>query len=892
MNKSLNFRRAIVTGLFFFFGLVVVPNAPAQTSFGSLSLSLSGPAPNSVPIGVSTSSQLVVLANGGPDPVTIGNILALGDFQQTNACGKVLAGYSQCIISTVFTPTGVGLRTGVLLVFTNYGGLLLSLQLNGTGLSASQAKLSPASVLFPSQPVGAPSAPQTVTLSNPGTENLTISNISVAGEFGQTNSCGNIVAPSTSCTINVTFKPTSGGARNGTLTIADNGSTPTQTVTLGGSGSAGTGSMITAVWANEGGDKVTQDELRATKHAENLTGYVLNNAWDGTTITLSGAHNEVVSFNLVLEAANAAAANVSVQFDTLTGPGGATIHSVPTTGDGVFNWVGRPIELFFVRYLQITGLSFFGYEKSDERQIPRRFQTPWTGNGVGTFNWFDRPDHDKFYPDIMVPLELTPNFTIAQGQNQSIWSDIYIPKNIPSGLYSGHVIVQENANATYTVPVQLNVQNFSLPDVPTSKTMVSLDTTEIQFRYVTGYGGYAGWGSPGGLTIRQVTDKYFELFHRHKIAIVGENECPPVDHPCDSSVPRINGSLYTSANGYDGPGVNTPTGLYSIGTYGTWGAPQVGFPEWKDNQSLFQSHIDDWVNWFDANSPATDYFIYLQDEPPASAYAQVETWAEWIANDPGPGHRLHSMATMDALAASMYAPTLQIPVTHASIGTCPNNTPPCDASGITQQVVNSYSSTPGKKFWVYNDGKPGVGTFDTEDDGISPRTIPWAQFKKGIDRWFYWYANLDVNADWFIQPVTWSYNQYFDNSIGWTSDSGKSNGDGVIVYPGTDLNHPADSYGVYGPFASLRIKEWRRGIQDADYLALASQIDSATTQQIINSEIPQALWEYKTSDPSWYSGGISWSVNPDDWEAGRKALTQIISKWCVQNPGVNGCTTN
>ncbi|HYZ73558.1 MAG TPA: hypothetical protein VE641_10810, partial [Chthoniobacterales bacterium] len=73
-------------------------------------------------------------------------------------------------------------------------------------------------------------------------------------------------------------------------------------------------SNISGCWANEGGDKVTQDELRATKHTENKTGTVLNRAWDGTRIKLSGARNEVVSFNLVLEAANTSATNVGVTF--------------------------------------------------------------------------------------------------------------------------------------------------------------------------------------------------------------------------------------------------------------------------------------------------------------------------------------------------------------------------------------------------------------------------------------------------------------------------------------------------------------------------------------------------------------------------------------------------
>src|SRR6201982_168268 len=91
-------------------------------------------------------------------------------------------------------------------------------------------------------------------------------------------------------------------------------------------------SNISAVWANDGGDKVTKDELRATLSKENLTGKVINRTWNGQVITLSAARNEVISFNLVLEAANATANNVTVTFDTLTGPNGSVIQSSAASG--------------------------------------------------------------------------------------------------------------------------------------------------------------------------------------------------------------------------------------------------------------------------------------------------------------------------------------------------------------------------------------------------------------------------------------------------------------------------------------------------------------------------------------------------------------------------------
>lgn len=639
------------------------------------------------------------------------------------------------------------------------------------------------------------------------------------------------------------------------------------------------GSNISALWANEGGDKVTRDELRASRHTENLTGTVINRAWDGNKIKLSGARNEVISFNLVLEAASATANAVSVSFDTLTGPNNAKIATTsPASGTGVFTWTNRPIELFVTQYVQIRGLSFFGYFKGDERQVPVRFQTPWTGTGVGTGNWSDRPDHDKWYPDALVPHELIPTFTINQGQNQSVWADIYLPKTAPAGAYTGTVSIKENGATTRTVPVTLTVQPFALPDTPAAKTMVALSTSDIMWRYITGMGGYVNWASSDGARIASITDKYFELFHRHKISLLGENECPVADKPCDTGIPRVKGSLYTAGNGYDGPGVNTPATVYSLGTYGTWPGA------WKTNQSLFTQHVDAWSQWFNANAPSVDLFLYLEDEPPTSDFNQIQQWSQWMT-----GKKMLSFSTTSFVTAKTLMPSLAIPAMAAGIGGCPPNQGTCNNTAVTQSAADFYSGT-GRKLWMYNDGRPGVGSSMTEDDGIAFRTMPWAQFKKNVSNWFYWYANPDNATDWFKTATTWGNQTQYDNSIGWTGGNGTSNGNGLLVYPGSSV-YGQTSYGVDGPIASLRLKEWRRGIQDADYLALANQIDAGAMNSIINAAMPKALWENAApgGDPTWFSGPISWSSNPDDWEAKRDQLAGIISRACASNPGASYC---
>ncbi len=90
----------------------------------------------------------------------------------------------------------------------------------------SQADVSQPKVDFSSTTVGSISQPQTVTVSNASPDPLLISSVIVSGtngsEFTATDNCTPSVAASSSCAINVTFKPTSTGTRTAILTINGN----------------------------------------------------------------------------------------------------------------------------------------------------------------------------------------------------------------------------------------------------------------------------------------------------------------------------------------------------------------------------------------------------------------------------------------------------------------------------------------------------------------------------------------------------------------------------------------------------------------------------------------------------------------------------------------------
>jgi hypothetical protein len=625
---------------------------------------------------------------------------------------------------------------------------------------------------------------------------------------------------------------------------------------------------ITAVWANEGGDKVTQDELRATGHASAVTSSV----WNGSCIQTFGAKNEVVSFNVVLEAGTSKAAKVSVSLGDLTGPGGTVIRSSPRTTDKLFDWTTTEAELFYVRYLEITGLSEQAYGTMatwQEATFPKRAQCPGmtqatpdskpTGSGCP---WAQRPVANKYYPDIAVPLELVPTFDIAASQNQSIWADVYIPKTAPSGIYGSMLSISENGVVTHKVPVSLRVRNFALPDAPSAKTMLFTSLGDIQPRY-------------GGTAQTALTNQRL-VAHRHRISLIGDDANQTGTQPGADYVAVLDGSFFSAASGYAGPGEGTGQDVYSIGTYG-------GLTE-GSTQSQFNGVFTGWETWFEANAPSTERFVYLCDEIDCTQTTPtLATQLQWWAAIGGVGSKLHTMATQSLLDApsTLSDPTSGWPFSQgvSAGGTSTGGTTAADqaaASAVT-------AAEPTRRLFSYNGQRPGAGSCATEDDGVALREQPWGQYKKNIDRWFWWEATYyDDNqqglgtVDLFQSADTFGTTTA-DPSYGTT---GGANGNGVLMYPGTDALFPASSYGVAGPIASLRLKHWRRGLEDVDYLTLAAAIDASAVSALVAKMVPSVLWEQQCHDPtndcSYTYAPVSWSDDPDDWEAARAALAHII----------------
>lgn len=190
-------------------------------------------------LSTSSAPQAITLHNSAPNALAISSITIAGtdpnDFSQTNNCGTSLAANSNCTINVTFTPTNINARTATLTITDADGTQTVALQGTGTAVS-----LSPTSLTFPSQALNTTSAPQTITLTDVSGTALKITSITITGtdasDFAQTNNCGTGVSGKKSCTINVTFTPTTSGTLTASVSIADNGGGSPQTVALTGTG--------------------------------------------------------------------------------------------------------------------------------------------------------------------------------------------------------------------------------------------------------------------------------------------------------------------------------------------------------------------------------------------------------------------------------------------------------------------------------------------------------------------------------------------------------------------------------------------------------------------------------------------------------------------------------
>ncbi|HZU27992.1 MAG TPA: choice-of-anchor D domain-containing protein [Bryobacteraceae bacterium] len=208
-------------------------------------------------VGSASVAKSFSVTNTGSASLTVSNVSLgganAGDYAITgDGCsGGTFNPNQACTVSLKFSPLLGGTRSATVSVTDNAAGSPHSISVSGTGFGVPVPSLSTAALNFANTNIGVQTAAQNITLTNTGSDVLSIASITItgvhAGDYNiSANTCGATLAasvgsPHPSCTISVRFQPTASGSRGAAVTITDNANNAagsTQNVALNGTGVA------------------------------------------------------------------------------------------------------------------------------------------------------------------------------------------------------------------------------------------------------------------------------------------------------------------------------------------------------------------------------------------------------------------------------------------------------------------------------------------------------------------------------------------------------------------------------------------------------------------------------------------------------------------------------
>ena len=204
----------------------------------------------SVKVGTTSVAQSVKLTNTGTSTVAISSGGAVfqpqtAPYTMTDGCaGKTLAvsgAAASCTITVSFKPIDAvddSSRLSIGYSGADDGGKLVDL--SGTG-TVPALTFAPATGLAFSTPVGSTSAAQTLTVKNTGAAVMNLSGVTLTGTDKilfhiSTTTCGTTIAAGGSCTVGVTFSPTSSALATASIQVADDAAGTPHLANLSGTG--------------------------------------------------------------------------------------------------------------------------------------------------------------------------------------------------------------------------------------------------------------------------------------------------------------------------------------------------------------------------------------------------------------------------------------------------------------------------------------------------------------------------------------------------------------------------------------------------------------------------------------------------------------------------------
>ncbi|NLW87998.1 MAG: DUF4091 domain-containing protein [Planctomycetes bacterium] len=368
-----------------------------------------------------------------------------------------------------------------------------------------------------------------------------------------------------------------------------------------------------------------------------------------------------------------------------------------------------------------------------------------------------------WYPDPI--LTHVRQFEIALGDFQTIWYSVSAATDTPAGEYKGSLTISPANAPPHKVDVSVTVRPFSLPARPSLNTAVGL---------IQGAKTLYAFENPS---------------HQRRVEL-------------EDAIDRFHARYRTNPPDIYRPWPPYPTefarwkelGATSFNLAYLWDRrfdPATGEPEQKLQEEIARAY----KQMKESGVEAAPYF-YLYDEVDKSLWPQVKQVAAWVKKN------YPDVPTLTTLLDKSYGLASGLDSIDAF---CP--------------IMHEYNlararqaRAKGVKVWWYvcaGPFKPYPNVF-IEYPLIDTRLLlGFMSFAYEVDGFLYYKMSSPINNNKCI-----SGGPYTDwNPASYQSSTGhKWNGDGHLWYPGPD-----------GPVTSIRMENWRDGLEDYEYLVLARE---------------------------------------------------------------------
>jgi len=562
---------------------------------------------------------------------------------------------------------------------------------------------------------------------------------------------------------------------------------------------------VASVWAVGDGEKVARDAVASPLAKGNA-------AWDGTSVRLLAARNEIVAFQVIVQADAAGLAAVSLALPELR-RGASRIAYAPPAKDPSVS-AGRPIQLFSVNDMKVVETTRASWSWAPGSPAAPKQTIGWQPVQLVPEN--ARPGRGGF------PLRIAP------GQLAAFWVEVYTGRGRPAGTYAGTVTVTADGRG-HALPVALRLLDFELPDQNSLDVMAYYENDQPVL--------YQG---------RNLDPQYHRFAHRQRVELVHAYDEAAVD----AARGRFSGDDFRPAAGYEGPGEGVGNRIVPVSFYGPGPAFETKAGAWKRS--------DAWMRFVAEKLKGARTFLYLPDEPYPQDYASVRAYAERVRSNPGPGGKLPLFLTKAIVPELEGIPDIW-----------------CIPPQVLDLKAAAAERARGRSISFYNGGRPQGPSPIIDAPATEARALAWAAFKHDVDLYFYWHIDHwrhnrqkpgERRQDVWKNPITFDNRGQPHKPV---EDQGFINGDGVWLYPGEEKLHPDEDRGIAGPIGTVQLANLRRGLQDHQYLTMARRLG-------LEAEVNAALLAVVPRVFSDAGETVGFAETGETYEAARLTLAQAI----------------